>query len=272
MRLDQSLLAAAAAHDRHCMLCEHRCGCDRAAGDLGRCKAGIEARVFRHRVEYGEEPQLVPSHLFYLSGCDLRCAFCIAEEKAFNPRLGSPLTPAFLARAVAWGRERGARNLQWVGGEPTIHLPAILRAMQGCADLPPVVWKSDFYGTPEAFALLEEFVDVAVADFKFGNDRCAERISGVLRYVEVVTRNLQAVARSELIVRHLLLPGHFDCCFRPVARWMADHLPDASFSIRDGYRPHWQAHRHAELAAPLGADEGRVARDFAALLGLNVVG
>jgi putative pyruvate formate lyase activating enzyme len=101
MRLDQSLLAAAAVHDGHCMLCEHRCGCDRAAGDLGRCKAGIEARVFRHRVEYGEEPQLVPSHLFYLSGCDLRCAFCIAEEQAFNPRLGTPLTPAFLARAVA---------------------------------------------------------------------------------------------------------------------------------------------------------------------------
>lgn len=214
----------------------------------------------------------MPSHLFYLSGCDLRCAFCIAEEKAFNPRLGTPLTSEFLARAVAWGRVRGARNLQWVGGEPTIHLPAILRAMQGCADLPSIVWKSDFYGTPEVFALLEEFVDIAVADFKFGNDRCAERIAGVPRYVEVVTRNLRAVARSELIVRHLLLPGHFDCCFRPVARWMADHLPDAAFSIRDGYQPHWQANRHADLATAIGAEEGRVARDFAAMLRLRIVG
>lgn len=50
MPIPDTLLDAAAAHDRHCMLCEHRCGCDRAAGDLGRCKAGTEARVFRRRV------------------------------------------------------------------------------------------------------------------------------------------------------------------------------------------------------------------------------
>ncbi len=271
MRISAAL-ALAVSHDRHCVLCEHRCGVDRAAGELGKCRAGTEARVFRHRVEHGEEPQLVPSHLFYLSGCDLRCAFCIAEERAFDPRLGTPLTAEFLSEAVRWGRQRGARNLQWVGGEPSIHIPAILRAMAGCENLPPIVWKSDFHFTPEAFEILRGVVDIHVADFKFGNDACAERIAGVPRYVATVGRNLLlAAASGDLIVRHLLLPGHFDCCFRPIAGWLADHLPGVPFSIRDGYLPKWQARHDPDLAVPLPADAGDKARAEAAVLGLSVV-
>ena len=262
----------ARAHERHCLLCEHRCGVDRAAGTLGNCRAGTEARVFRHRVEHGEEPELVPSHLFYLSGCDLRCAFCIAEERAFDPRIGTPLSGPFLRRAVEWGLARGARTLQWVGGEPTIHLPAILRALVEVPERPPIVWKSDFHGTPEAFALLRGVVDIHVADFKFGNDACALRIAGVERYGEIVTRNLLlASADARLVVRHLLLPGHFECCFLPVVRWLAGHLPGARVSIRDGYLPRWQARHHDDLRSPLPPDAGRVARREAAMLGLDVV-
>src|SRR4051794_4967854 len=184
-------LTRAQQHYRHCTLCEHRCGADRVAGERGRCKAGPRPRVFRHRVEYGEELDLVPSHLFYLSGCDLRCVFCIAEINAFDPERGEPLNQRDFNAAVEWANTHGARNIQWVGGEPTIHLPALLEVMAGCPDLPPVVWKSDFHCTPEAFELLKGAVDVYVADFKFGNDACAQRLSGVANYVAIVQRNLQ---------------------------------------------------------------------------------
>ena len=255
-----------------CALCEHRCGANRLNGERGPCRAGAEARVFRHRVECGDELQLIPSHLFYLSGCDLRCAFCIAEENAFDPRKGALLTGAWLRRAIPWGRAQGATNIQWVGGEPTIHLPAIFEAMSACADLPPVIWKSDFHGTPEAFELLEGVVDVFVADFKFGNDACAERIARVGNYVAVVTRNLCSVATSnDLIVRHLLLPGHFECCFRPVAQWLRDHLPRAKFSIRDGYLPRWRASRDPDLAGRISPQDVKQALNLAKDYGLNVI-
>ncbi len=256
----------------HCLLCEHRCGVNRAQGERGPCHAGIEARVFRHRVECGEEPELVPSHLFYLSGCDLRCAFCIAEANAFDPSRGRVLTAEFFSEAVAWGKTQGARNVQWVGGEPTIHIPAILDAMSPCMDLPPIVWKSDFYGTPEAFELLAGAVSVYVADFKFGNDECASRIARVPNYVSVVTRNLWlAAAQTDLIVRHLVLPGHFDCCFRPIVDWLRREMPQVKFSLRDGYQPRWQARQHAELAVPLSRTEGDRARQLAGEAGLNVI-
>ncbi|MBC7966231.1 MAG: radical SAM protein [Fuerstia sp.] len=214
----------------------------------------------------------MPSHLFYLSGCDLRCAFCIAEANAFDPSRGRVLTAEFLERAIDWGKTQGARNLQWVGGEPTIHIPSILDAMQSCRDLPPIVWKSDFYGTPTAFELLDGIVAVYVADFKFGNDACADRIARVQHYGAVVTRNLKIAAeQSDLIVRHLLLPGHIDCCFRPIIEWLRMEMPNVKFSLRDGYQPRWQARRHSELAAPILRSEVEQARQLAGEAGLNVI-
>lgn len=228
--------------------------------------------MFRHRVEYGEELELVPSHLFYLSGCDLRCAFCIAGINAFDPTRGQLLTSEFFNKAVAWGRNRGARNVQWVGGEPTVHLPAILDVMSRCPGLPPVVWKSDFHSTPEVYDLLDGAVDTYVADFKFGNDGCAQRLAKVSNYVQIITQNLKIAARkARLIVRHLLLPGHAECCYRPVAQWMQANLPDVAFSIREGYLPSWRANRFPEISRPLPASAGRAARDLASGLGLAVI-
>jgi putative pyruvate formate lyase activating enzyme len=270
--IENQRLQLAARHLSGCRLCEHRCGANRLEGERGPCKAGPRARVFRHRVEYGEEVEIIPSHLFYLSGCDLRCVFCIAEEKAFDPSIGTELTAEFLAQAVSQGRKRGARNIQWVGGEPTIHLPSILQAMAGCDDLPAVVWKSDFYGTPEAFELLKDVADIYIADFKFGNDECARRLAKVDRYVPTVSRNLAiAAGQGDLIIRHLLLPGHFDCCYRPIVDYLSRELPHAKLSIRDGYLPRWQSRHYGALAHPLDAQVAAQAMQLAASCGLNIV-
>jgi putative pyruvate formate lyase activating enzyme len=259
-------------HMLSCALCEHRCGANRLQGERGPCQAGIEARVFRHRVEMGEELELIPSHLFYLSGCDLRCCFCIAEANAWNPQAGTPLNSAFLSSAIEEGKKLGAINIQWVGGEPTIHLPAILDAMAGCPTLPPVIWKSDFFATIEALQLLKGVVDTYVADFKFGNDSCALRLAKVENYVGTVTRNLKFVAaQGNLIVRHLLLPGHHECCYRPIVRWLAKHLPKVKFSIRDGYLPRWQAHQYHEISRPMDVAEIDRARQLASEKKLNVI-
>jgi putative pyruvate formate lyase activating enzyme len=254
------------------LLCEHRCAVDRYRPHRGPCKAGTTPRVFRQRVEYGDEIELVPSHLFYLSGCDLRCVFCINELNAFDPSRGRPLTAEFFRAAVADGLRQGARTLQWVGGEPTIHLPAILDVMADCPRLPCIVWKSDLHGTPEGLALLDGVADVYLADFKFGNDDCARRLARVERYSEILTRNLRLVVyQGDLIVRHLLLPGHFDCCFRPIVVWLRDNLPDVKFSVRDGYLPHWQAERCLELAHPLDRHHAEQARQLARDAGLRLI-
>ena len=215
----------------------------------------------------------MPSHLLYLSGCNMRCGFCIGEANAMDPQVGRLLSGLWLRETITWGRGRGAANLQWVGGEPTIHVPAILGALAACKPLPRLVWKSNFYWTSEAADLLDGVVDVYVADFKFGNDRCAGRIAGVEGYLGTVTRNLLATAsRARLIVRHLLLPGHFDCCYRVVVEWMRTWLPEVPLSVRDGYLPRWRARCFEELAGVLDRETGKRARALAAERGLTVIG
>lgn len=265
---------AAIAHRmlRDCELCEHRCRVDRVSGKLGFCRADASARVWRYWVDHAEEQILSPSLLIYLSGCDLRCDFCISESNAFEAQQGVRLTAEGLDHLLAWGIDQGARTLQWLGGEPTIHVPAILDALSGCRRRLPIVWKSDFFGTPQVWQLLDSVVDIYVADFKFGNDDCAERIAGVRRYVPIVTRNLLDVAgRGSLIVRHLLLPGHEACCLVPILGWLQQELPGVPLSLRDGYLPRWRAARHAELSRPLASDQGPRALALAADFGLNLV-
>jgi putative pyruvate formate lyase activating enzyme len=299
-------LALARQQYRRCLLCEHRCGVDRTNGERGFCAASADARVYRYRVECGEEIELIPSQLLYLSGCNLRCVFCIGEADAFDPQRGQILTGQLLTEVIVASCKHGARNIQWVGGEPTIHLPAILEAMAGCDRLLPVVWKSNFFGTIEGFTLLNDIVDVYVADLKFGNNACARQISGVDGYMQIVTRNLLHVAQggcdkmgtgsvptrtnpaemasgevpvpilsqpqaTRLIVRHLLLPGHIECCYRPMVDWMCRHLPTVPLHIMTGYLPRWQAAGYQDLASPLGREVGAQAIALARDKGLSVI-
>jgi putative pyruvate formate lyase activating enzyme len=270
--LDTRRLSLARQQYHSCHLCQHHCGINRSQGEMGFCKAGDVPRLVRHRIEYSEEIDLIPSHLFYLSGCDLRCAFCIAGLNAFDPGRGRELSGDLFNQAVDWGIEQGARNIQWVGGEPTIHLPALLELMAQCPNLPPVVWKSDFHFTKEALDLLEGVVDVYVADHKFGNAQCAARLGGGAEYVERIQENLiLAAGGARLIVRHLLLPGHLECCFRPIARWLGENLPETEISLRLGYLPNWRSNRFEEISHPLGRAEAQAATELAASYGLRMI-
>lgn len=257
---------------RCCKLCERRCGVNRIAGERGFCGAGTNARLWRYGIDFANEKSLCPSLEIFLAGCDLRCAFCISEENSVDPQRGRPLTSGLLQSIIDEAAAEGARNLQWLGGEPTVHLPAILQTLAEIENSLPLVWKSNFYGTPEAWKLLKGLVDCYVADFKYGNNACARRISQVDNYVETISRNLLAVSNgSRLIIRHLLLPGHYDCCFRPIVAWMRSRLPETPFSIHIGYLPRWKADSHAELNRPLTALEVKQAQSWAVTNGLNVI-
>jgi putative pyruvate formate lyase activating enzyme len=253
-------------------LCAHHCGVNRLAGERGLCHAGAAARVFSAQIEVGDEMELLPTFAIALSGCDLRCSFCITGAESWNPRAGEPLCATALAAKAEAAWDNGARTVMILGGEPTIHLPAALEIV---AALPPdvrLVWKTNAHGAARARALLDGMFDVWLADYRFGNDDCALRLAKVPHYQRVVRENLMwASSHSELIVRHLLMPGHVDCCWGPVAQWLAAELPLVKVSLRDGFWPAWQAARHPELRGPMAASEVERARDLARSYGLRMI-
>jgi putative pyruvate formate lyase activating enzyme len=255
-----------------CHFCAHHCGVDRLAGEHGLCHAGAETRCFSAQVEVSDELEIIPTFAVALGGCDLRCDFCITGAFSWNAAAGS----AFDARAVATQAKRaleaGARTVMLLGGEATIHLPAALEFVAEMPATAELVWKTNAHGSAEARALLEGMFNIWVADFKFGNDECAERLARIPDYVRVVRENLLwAREDSRLIVRHLLMPGHLECCWEPVAEWLAAELPGVKVNLRSGFWPAWHSRRHPELCRTPYAEECAQARRIARGLSLRLI-
>lgn len=236
----RTLLAArwhqAARHLDDCHLCPHECGPARAAG-RGVCGVGNQSYVASEMLHVGEEAAIRPAHAVFFSGCTAHCVFCSAARYAFNPTYGVPATPDMLAQAIRRRAAEGARTLEFVGGEPTPHIPFILETLARLDDdYPPVVWNSNFYLTPHALELLEGVVEIWLPDLKFGNDACAQRLSGMREYWQTVTcAILWAAPRGKIIVRHLLMPGHRECCTAPALKWIRENAPQADVSVLDQY-------------------------------------
>ena len=119
---------------------------------------------------------------------------------------------------------------------------------------------------------MDGMFDIWLADFKFGNDTCAQNLAKTPDYVRVVKENLRwAAAHSELIVRHLLMPGHVECYWQPVAEWLAGNLPGTRVNLRSGFWPAWQVSRHVDMCRTVSTSESERAIDLARHLGLNLI-
>jgi putative pyruvate formate lyase activating enzyme len=271
---DRALVRERAARAREglrsCNLCERRCGVDRSAGERAPCGLGDETWCFKRHISYAEELELLPSYMVYLGGCNFRCRFCVQAPQCFDPANGVRIDPVDAAAGFAAVVKRGARTINLLGGEPSLHLHTILEIAAESSESLPLVLNTNMYMTPEVIELLDGVVSLYIADFKFGRDECAEALAGVQRYTAVVTRNLLLVApRTPLIVRHLLMPGHLDCCFRPAVHWLAEHLPETPFTLMTGYVPAWRAARNGPMSRCLTAGEVDEAEALVGELGLR---
>jgi putative pyruvate formate lyase activating enzyme len=264
--------AVARAMLEDCHFCAHHCGVNRLQGQLGLCRAKADTRFFLAQTEVTDELELIPTFAIALSGCDLRCDFCITGKESWNPRTGQSFNARKMAAMAETAVKKGARTIMVLGGEPTIHLHAALELASLLPDSARLVWKTNAHGSAQARELLDGIFDVWVADFKFGNDGCARRLAKIPDYTQIVTENLLwANVHSELIVRHLVMPGHVQCCWKPVAEWLAENLPGAKVNLRAGFWPAWHSHRHEELSGTASADETKQALRIGQLCQLNLV-
>ena len=269
--LERAKVAHAALHTRLPVFVHITAGVNRL-GETGLCHAGSAGEFFHAQTEVTDELELIPTFAVALSGCDLRCNFCITGAESWNPRAGKFFSAQAMAAKANVALAGGAKTVMLLGGEPTIHLPAALEIVAALPDDAKLIWKTNAHGSAQARALLDGMFDVWVADYKFGNDNCARRLAKVPDYVRVIRENLLwANEYSELIVRHLLMPGHVDCCWRPVAEWLAENLPGVKVNLRSGFWPAWKSARHAELGDTVADTETRRAEAIAYEYQLNLV-
>lgn len=261
----------------HCTLCEWKCRVDRVkALKKGACKMDATARVSTWFHHFGEEPPLVGaggSGTIFFAGCPFRCVFCQNWDISQDPLNGAPVDGAKLVLIMKSLRREGALNINFVGGEPTPNLHVIVDGMRRLETNVPMLWNSDMYLTQEAMELLVDVIDIWLPDFKYGNNACALRLSKVMNYYPIVARN-HAIAQNngDMIIRHLVLPNHVECCTKPVLEWIAANCPRALVNVMGQYHPDHlvplQSIKYAEIARRVSREEMQAAYRMADQLGL----
>ena len=267
----------------HCTFCRWNCRVDRRAGARhGTCRLEAASRVGCYFAHHGEE--LVfrgtrGSGTVFFTSCNMRCQFCQNGDISHDKDNGIPVTPREVA-AMAWQlRRAGCHNINWVGGEPTVHLHTIVEAIRLLGAPPsledlayvqsvstdvswpvrraaargvydgefnvPLLWNSNFFMSPETMRILRPLTDVWLSDFKFGNDKCAVFLSRTPWYFETVARNHKLAYDwgEDLVIRHLIMPHHVECCTKPVMDWIAENTPHALVNVMDQYRPEYACDR-----------------------------
>src|SRR5215216_782274 len=264
----------------HCNFCRWNCQIDRRPvqkigdGDgetkrHGTCQLESTSKVssyFHHRGEELVFRGIMGSGTIFFTSCNMRCSFCQNGDISTDKDNGIPITPNALA-FMAWQlRMEGCHNVNWVGGEPTIHLHTIVETInlldsftspdpkqlehiqsvksdgsyfnswqmnsehafyQGQFNCPQL-WNSNFFMSQEAMNILRNIVDVWLPDFKFGPGKCALEISRTPWYWETITSNIKLVHEwgENMVIRHLIMPNHIECCTKPVLEWIAKSMPE----------------------------------------------
>jgi len=209
---------------RHCTLCVRNCGIDRTAGEIGWCRTGLKGRIYCAQTSFSEERIISPCYEIYFTGCNMACRGCHQKGRHDNAPRETCLSVSDVVSDIA-SRKQELKTVAFLGGNPDQSLLAALiimhRLVKRGIDL-PLVWNSNATWNKHISSVLNRYVDVFVPDIKYGNDRCAMAQANINRYYATVKRNITLIrSKNPVILRHCPLPGHTECCSRPIIDWIS---------------------------------------------------
>lgn len=226
----------------NCTLCPRKCGVNRAAGQLGRCRMPGRIIAARAAAHYWEEPVIsgdFGSGAVFFSGCALGCAFCQNASISLENQ-GREISSARLREIFEALIDQGVTNINLVTA--TQFLPSIIPALT--PKLPvPVVWNSGGYESVETLRELEGLIDIYLPDFKFATPDLGRELANAPDYPAAAAAAIREMYRQTgpaviengvmtrgTMVRHLVLPGHVDNALA-VLDWLSDAFPAGAVPV-----------------------------------------
>jgi putative pyruvate formate lyase activating enzyme len=247
-----------------CRVCPRLCSVDRLADERGLCRIGRRAMVASHFPHFGEENCLRGwrgSGTIFFSGCNLRCVFCQNFDVSWQVQ-GQEADAQRLAGMMIELQRIGCHNINWVTPEHVV--PQILEALPLAVEKDlrlPIVYNTSAYDSPDSLELMEGIVSVYMPDLKLASTERARRYLGKREYADVAMRNVKemhrqvgdlvlderGLARSGLIVRHLVMPGLLDET-EEVLRFVVEELgPDTYVNLMGQYYPAGKVEKYEEI-------------------------
>ncbi|MBQ6780782.1 MAG: radical SAM protein [Treponema sp.] len=243
-----------------CTQCPRSCKIDRASGKRGFCAENAGLRIAVACLHFGEEPLITVhggSGTIFLTGCNLRCAFC-QNYQISQQGMGRAVTKQEFAEICLRLQDAGAENINLVTGSH--HIPVLAEGLsearrQGLTL--PVCWNSSGYDSPEMLALLDGLVTIYLPDLKTLSPVLSRQLCAAEDYAEkakaalkwMISHNPLKIVEVEkkgekkekmlqgVIIRHLFLPGRFDET-AAVLDWLKNNADGkAIISLMSQYTP-----------------------------------
>lgn len=228
---------------KHCDLCPHQCGVDRISGEKGICGESGFPRIYQNFLHLGEEETIIPAFVVNFSGCNLKCLDCSERIHWTLPSLNTGSADHY-AHALCnyWKRTGLPGSIEWIGGEPVINLHYVLSVSEilkhELENCPPIYLNTNVYFEPSLTDYMQGIIDGFVFDLKC-SAQCAEKLVGFSDYHEVVTENIKSIYNTwspeKLILRHLVIPGHIECCTKEILEWCYRNTPNLWFNLMTGF-------------------------------------
>lgn len=281
---------------RNCRLCPRACGVDRLSGQRGFCRERAHLRIATIEAHFGEEPPfsgLNGSGTVFFSGCSLRCMYC-QNYQISRMGIGESSSVLEAARCIfqLWQLER-VHNLNLVTPDHFLpHVIALVEELRQRGAGLPVIYNVSGYQQVEALRLVEPYVDIYLADFKYGDPKLAAWLSKAEDYpgkaLEAIEEMLRQkgfletweqaqgaphgtsfpLAKRGVMVRHLVLPGQLNNSLDALKMLFIEFGPGLPLSLMSQYAPVGN-HLPRELQRMISAEEFQEVLDLALGLGFR---
>ena len=255
-----------------CEVCPHKCRVNRLKGEQGICRSGEEVIVSSYNAHFGEEPPLVGnfgSGTIFFTNCNLKCVYC-QNYPISQLGNGNKVSLSELAKIMLALQKRKCHNINLV--TPTHFVPQILKSLKLAIKMGlriPIVYNTSGYESVETLKLLDGVVDIYLPDARYADNEIAKKYSAAPNYFEIMKKALKemhrqvrdlvtdkiGVARSGLIVRHLVLPRGVSGT-KKIMRFIAREIsPHTYISLMAQYFPAYQAGQFPAISRRINKEE-----------------
>lgn len=241
---------------KNCTLCPRNCMVNRET-TAGFCGEKADLKIAVACLHFGEEPLITVnggSGTIFVTGCNLRCAFC-QNYQISQKGMGRSVSVEEFSDICLKLESLGAENINIVtGSHAVLEIAAGLKLAKEKGMKIPVCWNSSAYESVETLKLLKDVVDIWLPDLKTLNSalskelfECSDYGEKAIKAISWMIKNFQLEIEDApggkekilrgVIIRHLFLPGRFEETAE-VLQWLKENADGkAIISLMNQYTP-----------------------------------
>jgi putative pyruvate formate lyase activating enzyme len=273
-----------------CTACPRNCRVNRIHAPSGYCKTGAGFSISSICIHRGEEPVIGGKQgicNIFFSGCNLHCIYCQNHEISFagkyfrtgqgrsvqqaNILLPDSLSLQKVIKKTAGILDQGISSVGFVSPSHVVpQVRAIISALRNQGRNPVFVYNTNAYEKAETIRSLDGLIDVYLPDFKYMDASLASELSDAPDYPGIALAAIKEMyrqkgsvlnidekgqARSGLIIRHLVLPGHLENSLSVLRNIAEEISTGVAVSLMSQYSPTIYVRKMKGLNRCLHAEE-----------------